>query len=120
AWGGLYRSMARGMLGTTIAAPARRPRVRGFWRRVGSMLGDVAAWRGLAFALIAFPLAIASFVLSTTFLAVALGGVTHWFWYRWLPLVEASDGSLHRGAQFGNDYFIDTVPRQWLLVVGGI
>lgn len=119
-WGGLYRAMARGMLGTTIAAPVpRRPR-RGFWRRLAGLLGDAAGWRAIAFNALAFPLAIVSFALSTTFLAVALGGVTHWFWYRWLPESEASDGTMHRGTQFGQDFYIDTPARQWLLIAAGL
>lgn len=109
-WGWLYRAMARGMLGTSIAAPPRRRRVRGFWKSLGSMLGDAAGWRGLAFAVLAFPLALVSFVTSVTLLAVSLGGVTHGFWYRWLPLQEAADGTAHRGAQFGPDDVIDPRP----------
>lgn len=121
AWAGLQRGMARGMLGTTITPPLPRRRVRGFWRRLASLLGDAPSWRGLAFGLIAFPLAIAAFVTSVAFLAVALGALTHWFWYRWLPEQEATDGTMHRGASFGMDFFIDTPPRQWLLIaLGGL
>ncbi|MCG7287032.1 sensor domain-containing protein [Cellulomonas sp. ACRRI] len=119
-WAALYRGMARGMLGTSIAAPMPRRRRRGFWRRLGVLLGDAPGWRGVAFGALALPLAIVGFVVPTTFLAVALGGTTHWFWYRWLPLQEASDGSLHRGASFGTDYFIDTPPRQWILIAVGL
>ncbi len=119
-WGALHRAMARGMLRTSVAPPLPRRPVRGFWRQLGSRLGDAAGWRGIAFSVLALPLAIAGFVVPTSFLAVALGGVTHWYWYRWLPLQEASDGTLHRGASFGTDYFIDTPARQWLLVAGGL
>src|SRR6185312_7477343 len=82
--------------------------------------GDASGWRGIAFGALAFPLSIVSFVISTTFLAVALGGVTHWYWYRFLPLQEASDGTMHRGASFGTDYFIDTPARQWILIGVGL
>lgn len=119
AWAGLQRGMARGMLGTTITPPAPRRRVRGFWRRLGSLLGDAPSWRGLAFNLLAFPLAIVSSVTSVAFLAVSLAAVTHWFWYRWLPEMPASDGTLHRGASFGTDFYIDTPPRQWILIALG-
>ena len=120
AWAALYRGMARGMLGTSIATPMPRRRRRGFWRRIGVLLGDAPGWRGVAFGALSLPLAIVGFVVPTAFLAVALGGTTHWFWYRWLPLQEASDGSLHRGASFGTDYFIDTPPRQWILIAVGL
>ena len=119
-WAALYRGMARGMLGTSIATPMPRRRRRGFWRRIGVLLGDAPGWRGVAFGALSLPLAIVGFVVPTAFLAVALGGTTHWFWYRWLPLQEASDGSLHRGASFGTDYFIDTPPRQWILIAVGL
>lgn len=120
AWAGLFRAMARAMLGTSVTAPLPRRRVRGFWRRIGALLGDAAAWRGLAFGLLSLPLAIVGFVLPLTFLAVGLGGVTHWIWYRWLPLEEGADGRLHRGASFGDGFFIDTPLRQWLLVAVGL
>lgn len=120
AWAGLYRAMARATLRTSIAPPLPRRRARGFWRRLGSLLGDAAAWRGLAYGLLALPLAIVSFVLPVAFLAVALGGTTHWFWYRWLPEQEGADGQLHRGASFGPDYFIDTPLRQWILIAIGL
>ncbi|WP_454049395.1 sensor histidine kinase [Cellulomonas sp. Marseille-Q8402] len=119
-WGGLYRLMARGMLGTAITAPLPRRRTRGFWRRMGALLGDAAGWRGIAFGALSLPLAIASSVTTTAFLAVALGGVTHWYWYRFLPEQEASDGTMHRGASFGTDYFIDTPARQWILIGVGL
>ncbi|HEY0215846.1 MAG TPA: sensor histidine kinase [Cellulomonas sp.] len=119
-WGSMYRGMARGMLGVDVPAPVPFRRGRGFWRGLGSLLGDAAGWRALAFLLVAFPLAIVSFVLSWTFLAVGLAGVTHWFWYRWLPLQQTSDGTWHRGASFGEGYVIDTVPRQWILIVAGL
>jgi signal transduction histidine kinase len=120
AWGAMYRGMARGMLGTDVAAPVPFRHGRGFWRRLGSVLGDAAGWRGLAFLVLVFPLAIVSFVLSLTSLAIALGGTTHWFWSRWLPAQRASDGSMHRGAQFGTDYYIDTPVRQIGLVIVGL
>lgn len=119
-WAALYRGMARGMLGVDIAPPAPRRRGRGFWRTLGRLLGDAPGWRGIAFGALSFPLGIVAFVSSTTFLAVALAGTTHWYWYRFLPPQRASDGTLHRGASFGTDYFIDTPARQWILIVAGL
>ncbi|GAA1709970.1 sensor histidine kinase [Isoptericola hypogeus] len=119
-WGSMYRRMAVRWLGVEIAEPAARAPRRGFWRRLGSMLGDSTAWRSLLYMVVTFPLAIAGFVVSTTFLAVAAGFMTHWFWSRWLPLQQASDGTWHRGASFGTDWFVDTPARHLLLVAGGI
>lgn len=120
AWGAMYRGMARGMLGTEVPAPLPFRHGRGFWRSLGGVLGDAAGWRGLAFLVLAFPLSIVSFVLSWTFLAVALGGTTHWFWSRWLPAQLGTDGQMHRGAQITAGYFMDTVPRQLALVALGV
>lgn len=119
-WGSMYRRMAVRYLGVEIAEPAPRTPRRGFWRRLGGMLGDATAWRALLYMVVTFPLAIVGFVVSTVFLAVALGGVTHWYWSRWLPLQQASDGTMHRGASFGTDWFVDTPPRQLLLVAAGV
>ena len=120
AFGSLYRTMSRAMLRTEVRPPAPyRPR-RGFWRRLGSLLGDVPGWRALAFGLLTLPLAVVTFVVSWVFLAIALAGVTHWFWSRWLPLQQASDGTWHRGASFGDDFFIDTPVRQAGLVLVGV
>jgi len=119
-WGSTYRRMAVRYLGVSIAEPMPRQPRKGFWRRVGSMFADATAWRALLYMAVTFPLAIVGFVASTVFLAVALGGMTHWFWSRWLPLQQASDGTWHRGASFGPDWFIDTPPRQLLLVAGGV
>ena len=84
-WGAAYRSLARELLDADVAAPPSYVRPRGFWRTIGSMLGDAAGWRALLFMFIAFPLSILSFVVSITFLATGLGGLTYWFWYRFLP-----------------------------------
>jgi signal transduction histidine kinase len=119
-WGSMYRRMAVRYLGVDIAEPAPRPLRRGFWRRVGGMFGDATAWRSLLYMLVTFPLAIASFVVSTVFLAVALGSMTHWIWSRWLPLQQAADGTWHRGASFGMDWFVDTPVRQLALAGAGI
>lgn len=119
-WGSMYRRMAVRYLGVEIAEPAPHTPRRGFWRRLGGMLGDATAWRALLYMVVTFPLAIVSFVVSTVVLAVALGAVTHWFWSRWLPLQQASDGTWHRGASFGADWFVDTPVRQLALVGAGI
>ncbi|WP_125774422.1 sensor histidine kinase [Antribacter gilvus] len=119
-WGAVYRGLARSLLATDVPDPVPFRRGRGFWRAIGSMVGDAAGWRALLFGFVTFPVTLAGFVLSTTFLAVSLGAMTHWFWSRWLPLQEATDGTLHRGAQFGTDWFVDTPERQAALAGAGL
>ncbi len=118
-WGAMYRGLARGLLGRPVADPPPFARPRGFWRGLWAMLGDVDGWRALLFMFLAFPAAIAGWVTSITFLATGAGGLTYWYWYRFLPLQAASDGTMHRGAQFGTDWFADTPVRLWLVALGG-
>ncbi|MFJ3407458.1 sensor histidine kinase [Promicromonospora sp. NPDC090134] len=119
-WGAMYRGLARDLLDLDVAVPAPYVRPRGFWRTIGSLIGDATGWRALLFMFVTFPLAILSFVTSITFLATGLGGLTCWFWYRYLPEQTGSDGALHRGAQFGDAYFLDTPPRLALAALAGL
>ncbi len=119
-WGSVYRGLARDLLDVDVAVPAPYVRPRGFWRTLGSLLGDATGWRALLFMFVTFPLAIISFVTSITFLAAGLGGLTYWFWYRFLPEQLGSDGELHRGAQFGPSYFLDTPQRLALAALAGL
>ena len=53
-------------------------------------LTHAQSWRDLLHVLINFILSIISFSLAVTWVVGGLGGVTYWFWSRWLP--EASEG----------------------------
>jgi signal transduction histidine kinase len=119
-WGRLSRSMARALLGIDVAPPARFVRPNGFWPTLAATLGDPAGWRALGFMLVSFPLAVLGFTASTTLLATGLGGLTHWLWSRWLPPQQAGDGTWHRGASFGVDWFADTPARQLALAGAGL
>lgn len=119
-WGSLFRGLGSGLLAVDVPAPARPARRRGFWRTLGGLLGDAPGWRALAFVSAAFPLALVAFTLSVTFLAVGLGGMTHWMWSQFLPAQLGSDGQWHRGAQFGPGWFVDTPPRQVALAALGL
>jgi len=119
-WGALYRDLARTYLDTPVQAPPPYAPRKGFWRQLGASVGDAAGWRALLFMVLAFPTAIAGFIVSTAFLGVGLGATTHWIWSRWLPLQQAADGTWHRGALLGPDYFVDTPARQILFVAVGV
>ncbi|WP_159805935.1 sensor histidine kinase [Cellulomonas citrea] len=118
--GGAYRGLARTLLDTDVPTPPPHRRGRGFWGQIGAMLGDAAGWRALAFGAVSLPLSILSVTLSWLFLALGLGGLTYWFWYRFLPWQQALDGSWHRGASINNDYFVDTPGRLWAMVALGV
>jgi signal transduction histidine kinase len=119
-WGSAYRGLARDLLDVDVAAPAPYTRPRGFWRTLGSLLGDATAWRALLFMFITFPLTILSFVASVVFLAVGLGGITYGIWYRFLPPQLGTDGAMHVGAQFGPSFYVDTPPRIALAALAGL
>ncbi|MBL0886019.1 sensor histidine kinase [Myceligenerans sp. I2] len=118
-WGALHRGLLRQTLHAEIAEPPPFHLRSGFWRGMGSLLGDPTGWRALLFLLASFPVALAGFVVSTVFVSTALAAVTYPAWYRWLPAQQAADGSWHRGAMFG-DWFVDTPPRIAGAVAAGV
>jgi signal transduction histidine kinase len=117
-WGSVYRALGRA-LGIEAAAPAAYVAPKGFWRQLLSGLGDATGWRAIAFMVITFPLSILSFTASTVFLAVSAGAMTHWIWFRWLPEQVGNDGLLHRGASFGDGFFIEGPVRQAAFALSG-
>lgn len=119
-WGSLNRSLARHLLGTDLPAPAGFAPRRGFAGFLRSGLTDGAGWRAVVHMVLAFVVSMAAFTLSVAFLAAGLGGVTHWFWYRFLPLEQTSDGSWHRSMQVFPDVYADTSMWQWILAGVGV
>ena len=61
--------------------PAAGPGFRGKLRR----LAYPQSWRDLLHVLINFILSVITFSLAMTWVFGGLGGVTYWFWSRWLP-----------------------------------
>ncbi|GAA1827631.1 sensor histidine kinase [Microlunatus capsulatus] len=61
--------------------PAAGPGLRGRLRRLTS----VQAWRDLLHVLVNFPVSVVTFSLALTWVLGGLGGVTYWFWSRFLP-----------------------------------
>lgn len=119
-WGAMYRALARGILHDDTPAP---PPVRahgGFWATMGGNLGDATGWRALLFMFVSFPVAVLGFVLSTSLLVASFGAMTHWLWSWSLPAQRASDGTWHRGASLGPDWFVDTPVRHLLLALAGL
>ena len=61
--------------------PAAGPGVRGTLRR----LGHAQSWRDLLHVLVNFVLATFSFSVAVSWVVSGPGGLTYWFWSRWLP-----------------------------------
>lgn len=54
-------------------------------------LSDGRAWLAALHAIIGFPVAVVTFVVTLTWYATAIGGITSWIWTRWLPENTAAD-----------------------------
>jgi signal transduction histidine kinase len=115
-WGAIYRDLVRSMLDVDISSPApfvrRRP---GFWRALGSIIGDPAGWRAVLFMISSFPATVAGFLVSNVLLLAGLGGLTFWFWHRFLPLEQAGDGTWYRGGELAS-----TALGQLVIALGGL
>ncbi len=123
--GALNRGLLNSLLQEQIKPPARfRSHRSGFLGRPFARLGDPVGWRGLAYALVRLPLAVASLTFAAVFWAYTLAGLTYWIWWRYLPLQQGPNGQMHRGASLWNTdttaYFIDTTPRILGLTVSGV
>ncbi|MDR0284792.1 MAG: sensor domain-containing protein [Propionibacteriaceae bacterium] len=122
-WGTLYRSLDASLLGSPVAEPPAFVRPRGFWRSLGAMTTDRTGWRALLYMFVTFPLILVAFVISTVWLAVGAGGLTYWFWWRFLPYQTMRDGTRHHGYSIvaGAWYwFADTPFRAFLMVFPGL
>ena len=119
--GQVQRAMALAFLDLPTPPPGSiRPRKRG---PIGAMVGvmaDGACWRAVCYFVIKIALAPVTFGLALGFYAAGLGAVTYPMWRPYLPEQAASDGSLHRGAQWWPDFFVDTWPRMIFLAVLGL
>jgi signal transduction histidine kinase len=56
-----------------------------WWRRMLAALGDGQAWLDTLHTLVRFPIAVATFSIAVTWWSMAAGGITYWFWVRFLP-----------------------------------
>ncbi|WP_343899591.1 sensor histidine kinase [Arthrobacter rhombi] len=63
----------------------RQPASGSGLRRMLSPLGDTQRWKDLVHAVVAFPVRILAFSVTVSWAAGALGGLTQWFWYGFIP-----------------------------------
>lgn len=88
------RLRLQGMLHRPAPTPTylRAPADGGFWRRALTSLRDPQSWLDVLWSLISPITGTAAFVVVVTWWAGILGGLTYWFWQRYLP-----DGDGHHG-----------------------
>lgn len=54
-------------------------------RRMLAPLADAQRWKDLIHAVVSFPVRVLAFSVTITWIGGALGGLTQWFWYRFIP-----------------------------------
>jgi signal transduction histidine kinase len=89
---GLERHLIGLLTGIHIPSPYRPMRTEAsWWEKLKAALADPATWKDLVFLLLQFPLGIASFVIATAVLGVAIGAL-------WAPAYYwAIDGGIDLG-----------------------
>jgi len=125
-FGALDRGLLNSLLHERIAVPRRPPKAGGVWGRLRRRLTDSAGWRALAFQVVRFPLAVATFVITVTFWALTLGAITYAVWRKYLPGEVDQYGVTHHGASFFYDdttrhgYWVDTPKRIAVCTIAGV
>ncbi|MBU3068064.1 sensor domain-containing protein [Nocardia sp. NEAU-G5] len=80
---------------TGRAAPrpryAEAPEGAGWFRQITSPIRQGQSWLDLLYAVVNLPIAIVTFVLPILWWAITLGGLTYWFWGRFIPLGDSHD-----------------------------
>ena len=87
------RIRLRGMLGKTAETPAYLCPQPGdsFWRKALLPLRDPQSWLDVLWCFVGLVTATIAFSVALVWWAAAAGGLTYWFWQRWIP--EDSDGT---------------------------
>ncbi|RSM63550.1 histidine kinase [Amycolatopsis sp. WAC 01376] len=80
--GAAHIGLARALLGTTVALPARPELRPGLWNGVKGRLGDPMGWRSIAYLVIRLPLSFAGFFLVVSLFVYAVSTLTYpLFWF---------------------------------------
>ena len=83
----LQRVRLQQLMGRPVPRPVYRPSPpdANWFRRVTNPLRQGQSWLDLLHGVLNMPISIISFVLPVVWWAAALGGLTFWFWSRFLP-----------------------------------
>lgn len=80
---------------TGVVAPRPRyagpPEGAGWFRRVTTPIGQGQSWLDLLYAVVNLPIAIVTFALPIVWWAMALGGLTYWYWGKFIPYGDSHD-----------------------------
>lgn len=83
------RSRLQLLDGAPLPPAGHRREPGGGWRGLLRRLRDPQSWLDALHALVGFPVAVVTFVVVLTWWAGVLGGLTYWFWSRYLPEDDA-------------------------------
>jgi len=97
------RIRLREMLGKPAETPAYlSPRPEdSFWRKAMLPLRDAQSWLDVVWCLVGLVTATFAFVLTVVWWSAAAGGLTYWFWQRWIPYDPRENTSLAELLGFG-------------------
>jgi signal transduction histidine kinase len=97
------RIRLRGMLGKPAETPAYLcPKPEdGFWRKAPLPLRDAQSWLDVVWCLVGLVTGTIAFALTLAWWAAAAGGLTYWFWQRWIPYDRADNTTLAELLGFG-------------------
>jgi len=97
------RIRLRGMLGKPAQTPAYLcPRPEdGFWRKALLPLRDAQSWLDVVWCVVGLVTGTIAFCLTLAWWAAAAGGLTYWFWQRWIPYDPHDNTTLAELLGFG-------------------
>ena len=104
----LERFRLRTWLGRDAASPAYKcpPSSAGFLRRAFTPLGDAQSWLDVVWGIVSLVTGTVVFAVTLVWWALALNGLTYWFWERFVPRGD-DDESLAALIGFGDTRFAD-------------
>ena len=97
------RIRLRGMLGKPAETPAYLcPRPEdSFWRKALLPLRDAQSWLDVVWCLVGLVTGSIAFALTLAWWAAAVGGLSYWFWQRWIPYDPHDNTTLAELLGFG-------------------
>jgi signal transduction histidine kinase len=113
------RIRLRGMLGKTAETPAYLcPRPEdGFWRKALLPLRDAQSWLDVLWALVGLVTGTVAFTLAITWWAAAAGGLSYWFWQRYIPYDPDDNVTIAHEIGFGDGRDAESL---LMLIVGAV
>jgi len=113
------RIRLRGMLGKPAPTPSYvcAPDTAGFWRKAVTPLRDAQSWLDVVWSLVGLVTGTVAFTLAVVWWSLAAGGLTYWFWQRWIPYDPDNSITVAHETGFGEGRDAESL---LMLVVGAV